>query len=88
MTKSKLLYAALGFAVSGCVSTTPQLDSRFGDAVNQAKVQQTLNPAASKNTDPVVGLDGTSSKDSIDRYHDSFKAPVQTFEVLSGSGGR
>ena len=88
MMKYPLFYAVLGLVISGCVSTTPNLDSRFGEAVNQAKVRQTLNPAASRNTDPVAGLDGASSKESIDRYHDSFKAPAQTFEVISGSGGR
>lgn len=73
--------------LSACASRTPYLDSRFGHAVNTAKAMQTVNPQASRNTDPVTGLDGSSAKDTIDRYRDSFKAPVETFEVL-GTGSR
>lgn len=88
MHKSTWLLGLLAaVTLSACASRTPYLDSRFGDAVNTAKAMQTINPQASRNTDPVTGLDGPSAKDSIDRYRDSFKAPVQTFEVL-GAGNR
>jgi hypothetical protein len=67
---------------SGCTHpTTPNLDSRFGYAVNAAKAQQTINPDASRNVDPVTGLGGTPAKDSIDRYHNTFKEPPTTFSV-------
>ena len=38
--------SALGSAalLAGCVSTTPVMDSKFGDAVRQARTAQTLNP--------------------------------------------
>lgn len=89
----KVFFGAVGFAaLSGCsTTTTPHLDSKFGHAVNAAKAQQTLNPEASKNTDPVAGIGGTPAKESIDRYHDTFKAPPPTFDVItinSGSGGQ
>lgn len=88
----KVFFGAVGLAaLSGCTTTTPHLDSKFGHAVNAAKAQQTLNPEASKNTDPVAGIEGTPAKESIDRYHDTFKAPPPTFEVIninSGSGGQ
>lgn len=81
------LAGALG--LQACASTTPYLDSRFGYAVNAAKAQQTLDPDAGRNRDPVAGLGGVPAKESIDRYHDTFKAPPPTFEVLMGtvSGG-
>ena len=75
-------------ALSACTSATPYLDARLGLAVHTAKAQQTLNPEASRNTDPVAGMDGASAEETITRYHDSFKAPPPTFEILTGGGGR
>lgn len=73
-------------SITGCTAT-PNLDSRFGYAVNAAKAQQTINPTASLNTDPVAGIDGTSAKESIDRYHNTFKEPPPAFEILFGGSG-
>ena len=82
--KYKCLGVLIGMTISGCATTTPHLDSRFGHAVNAAKAQQTINPDASRNTDPVAGLDGTPAKDSIDRYQHTFKEPPPTFEIFFG----
>ena len=73
-----LLFAMLG----GCATTTPYYDARFGDAVNAAKAQQTANPNASRNADPVAGIAGTPAKLSIDEYQNTFKAPASTFEIF------
>lgn len=76
--------------MSGCTTTTPRLDQHFGEAVNIAKAQQTINPDASRNTDPVAGLDGKDAKSTIDRYHATFQtppAPVNVFAIGVGSGG-
>ena len=62
-------------AVSGCVSTTPNLDSQFGKSVNLIKAQQTINPEASRNTNPVTGIDGKAAKSGYDEYQKSYKAP-------------
>jgi hypothetical protein len=78
--------AALG---AGCTSTTPQLDSHFGEAVNLAKAQQTLNPDAAKNTAPVVGMDGRAAQQSVERYEKSFQQPplqANPFVIGVGSG--
>lgn len=79
----------IAVTISGC-TTTPNLDSKFGNAVNAAKAQQIINPDASKNADPVAGLDGTPAKDSIERYQNTFKEPPPTFEIfgITGGGGR
>jgi hypothetical protein len=80
-----LLIAILG----GCAtSSTPQLDSTFGDAVNAAKAQQTLNPDASQNTQSVDGMDGKAANSAVDRYHQSFDKPPATGNVFNiGVGG-
>jgi hypothetical protein len=75
-----------GFVLPACMSTTPQLDSTFGQAVNQAKMQQILNPGPASTANP-VGLGGTPARESIERYHDTFRAPPPTFEIIFGTGG-
>jgi hypothetical protein len=71
---------------AGC-TVTPNLDSKFGHAVNAAKAQQTINPTAGLSTDPVTGIDGTSAKESIERYQNTFKEPPPTFDILFGGTG-
>lgn len=73
--------------LSACASTTPNVDQRFGDAVRAARALQTINPDASLNPDPVGGIDAKASKESLDRYHDSFKSPPQSFNVINIGGG-
>jgi hypothetical protein len=77
--------------LGGCATTTPEvLDSKFGDAVNMAKAQQTLHPEASQNTQPVEGIDGKSADALINRYHKGFEAPPapNIFSIgVGGSGG-
>jgi hypothetical protein len=81
-----LAVLVLGVAsqLTGCASTTPELDAKFGDAVRAAREAQTLNPGASANKDPVLGLDGKSAVQAQERYQDSFKSPEKTFEINTG----
>lgn len=87
MTISRLNYGfllVLLLLLAGCASTTtPKLDSKFGDAVNAAKAQQTLNPDASQNTNPVVGMDGQAANAVVDRYHKSYEKPPSTGNVFT-----
>ena len=80
---------ALMVQLTGCGSTTPDLDAKFGDAVRTARQQQTLNPAAPMGNNPVLGIDGQAAASAQDRYQDSFKAPPKTFSVfgIGGTGG-
>lgn len=97
MSKNQLLMVAITGIVSlaGCVATTtPETDSRFGEAMTLIKAQQTLNPAASNNTDPVMGLDGRAAKGAMDRYRKSFSeepkegaSPSQQFNIGGGQSG-
>jgi len=85
MNKSlSLLLLAL---LAGCaVSPTPNYDLRFGDAVREARQRMTLNPNAGSNPDAVAGMDGTSARESIGRYQDSFKAPPPVVNVINIGG--
>ena len=78
-------------ALAGCASTTPHLDSKFGQAVNAAKAQQTIDPEAAKKADAAVGVDGAAAKEALDRYRESFKSPPPATNIINigiGSGGR
>jgi hypothetical protein len=89
---------AIGTAalLAGCAARAPILDQHFGETVNTAKAQQTVNPDASLDRDPVAGLDGPAANATIDQYHKSYETPPQPVNVFtigigsgsgSGSGG-
>lgn len=80
------IWATAGVLVlGGCnASTTPRTDARMGEAMMLMRAQQTLNPDASRNADPVVGLDGKAAKGALDNYRDSFRQPpAETANFLS-----
>jgi hypothetical protein len=98
---SKLLIAAGAvLALQACATsptmdayfaTSPRLDARFGDSVNVAKAQQTLNPDASKNRNVVAGMDGKAAQETMVRYRESFKnppPPANVFTIGVSSGGQ
>lgn len=69
--------------MTGCAPATPRMDQHFGEAVNTAKAQQTVNPDASRNADPVAGLDGPAAKFTIDRYQKSYQTPPPPINVFT-----
>jgi type IV pilus biogenesis protein CpaD/CtpE len=78
-----LLAAAL---LAGCAATsTPNLDAKFGQSMNTLKAQQIINPDASRNTDPVAGIDGQAANAIIDRYHKGYEAPAPALTGTIGS---
>lgn len=88
--QTAVLIALAGIAMlSGCAATTtPQTDARLGESMSMMRAQQTMNPDASRNTDPVTGLDGKAAKGALDNYRDSFrKPPTEGATVLSIGGG-
>lgn len=87
ITRHVILVGAAVIAMAGCATTTPNYDKSFGNAVRMARAQQTINPDASRNPDPVAGIDGNAAKESVGQYRDSFKTPPPTFNVINIGGG-
>lgn len=86
--KAIMLFAfPITAALAGCVAPAPHLEAHFGDAVRQAVAQQTLNPNASLNPDPVSGIDGEAAKNAADRYQETFKSPPPVVNVINIGGG-
>lgn len=81
-----VLVAGLAACATPPETTTPHLDSHFGQAVNMAKAQQTLNPDASRNTDPVAGISGKAGQTAADSYHDSLKKPPEPATIINIGG--
>jgi len=81
----KFILAALlaPVVLASCATQTPVLDQHFGEAVNAAKAQQTINPDASLNTDPVAGIDGQAASGAVGRYHRSFVQPPATGNIFT-----
>lgn len=82
--------------LTSCAPITPRLDTRFGEAVGIAKAQQTVNPEASLNTEPVKGIDGQTGDAIFDNHRNAFRNPppplrgavsIGTSGVSGGGGG-
>jgi hypothetical protein len=74
------IFTAVGLVIFcfGCSQNTTlhkstELDDNWGRSYETAKYRQILNPEASKNLDPVVGLDGQAADASVKKYRDTFK---------------
>ena len=72
VSSAALLLALVG----GCASRTPNLDAQFGKSVRLLNAQQTINPNAMANSDPVLGLDGRAALSGYNDYQKTFAAPV------------
>lgn len=93
MSKSILATMAITgiLALGGCVaSTTPETDANFGESMSLIRAQQTINPDASSNVNPVAGIDGKAAKGVMDNYRSSFGKPPEegrsTGQINIGSG--
>lgn len=82
----RLAVASCAALLTACAATTPALDANFGSAVRQARAAQTINPTASANRDPVLGIDGRAGAAAQERYQESFRSPPKTFEIINIGG--
>lgn len=79
-----LLGALSIVALAGCAATTtPVLDSHFGDTVALLKQQQILYPNAANTPSPVLGLDGKAAVSGYKQYQKSYSAPIPLPDVLT-----
>lgn len=85
-TSAPFVIASLVAGLTGCATTTPHLDENFGQAVNQARAQQTVNPDASRNTDPVAGMEGKAAQAVVDTYHEGLRQAPAPATVINIGG--
>lgn len=85
---AQLTGALVIVGLTGCVATSPDWDARFGEAARTAAAQQVIAPDASRNADPVTGIDGKAAQGAMGEYAKSFTQPQPQPDVLTiGVGG-
>lgn len=72
---ANLSAAVLLLGLSGCMSTSPAWDARFGEAVRVVVAQQVIDPTASSRGDAVSGVDGKAAQAAMTEYVKSFAQP-------------
>ena len=86
-THTIALLLVLPALLLGCAtSATPNYDTKFGDAVREARQRMTINPDAGNNPDPVAGLDGKAAHEATVLYQGTFKAPPPVVNVINIGG--
>ena len=76
---------------SGCTSYSAQMpnyDTRFGNAVREARLNMTINPGAGKNPDQAIGMDGISAREAVILYQGTFRTPPPVVNVINIGGVR
>ena len=77
---------ALLLVSAGCAPSRVAMD--YGTSFNLAKFNQTLNPEAAKNLEPVNGFDGEAAKATAEKYRTGFeKTTPPPVYMLSVGGG-
>jgi hypothetical protein len=72
--------------VVSCTASRVEMD--YGTSFKLAKFNQTLNPDAEKNLEPVTGFDGGAAEATLGRYRKGFdektSAPTYVFSINTG----
>jgi hypothetical protein len=80
--------AVISLIIVGCAGPS-RVEMDYGTSFKLAKFNQTLNPEAEKNLEPVTGFDGRAAEATIERYHKGFQEksqpPVYSINI-SGMG--
>jgi len=79
---------ALTAALAGCAHTTPNWDNNFGNSVRASVAAQVADPAASANTNPVVGIDGRAARSTQQRYEGSYRTPESHGSAMTTGSGK
>ena len=63
--------------MAGCAGPT-RLELDYGTSQELVKMNQTLNPDAGQNDEPMMGMDGEAAKNSHNYYRANFAKPKAT----------
>jgi len=72
----------------GCGPTRVEMD--YGTSYQLQKFNQTLNPEAERNLEPVAGISGAAAQGNVDKYEKGFEkesACSPTYQFSIGSMG-
>ncbi len=69
------------FLISACAGPT-RVEKNYGKSYRQAVANQTLDPEAEKNLEPVTGLDGKAAQAGMEKYRKSFEPSREVPQTL------
>jgi hypothetical protein len=76
--------------LTGCAGNTSLVEQEWGTSYKLAIANQTLNPEAEKNLEPVYGLDNKAADKVENKYNKEFdkppQVPIYTMGVAGGLG--
>jgi hypothetical protein len=68
-----IILLAIVVLLGGCTVFESRLEKDYGNSYRLAIVNQTLNPEAEKNLEPVYGIDGNTSNTIVEGFQKSFE---------------
>ena len=78
--------------LEGCTGFSGRLENDYGNSHRLAIANQTLNPEAEKNLEPVYEIDGNRADTIVDSFQESYKDryrepnfPLDQLEIDSGN---
>ena len=75
--------AVTAMVFTGCATEPSRVEMDYGTSFKLAKYNQTLNPHAEKNLEPVTGIDGKAGDKIVEKYQKSFERPLPTAPTFS-----
>jgi hypothetical protein len=75
---SLIALALITFSLAGCATEPSRVEMDYGTSYKLAVYNQTLNPDAEKNIDPVYGIEGLIAEKNVEKYRKSFERPLPT----------
>ena len=76
--------------LAGCAGNASLVEQEWGTAYKLTIANQTLNPNAEKNLEPVYGLDNKAAEKVVNKYNKEFdkppQVPIYTMGIAGGLG--
>ena len=85
-----VIVGVITVALVSCTTPPSGVEMDYGTSAKLAVVNQTLNPEAGKNLDPVTGMDGETVEGIMKKYREGFEkeAPAPTYSFTIGNIGK
>jgi hypothetical protein len=80
-----IVFAALFLMSTGCAGPS-RLEIDYGTSHKLSKFNQTLEPEAEKNMEPVIGFDGKAAENVVKKYQKDFEKPTPPPTYVLGVG--
>jgi hypothetical protein len=73
----------MAFSLGGCATEPSRVEMDYSTSYKLAIYNQTLNPDAEKNLEPVSGIEGQVAEKIVEKYEKSFEKPLPASPTFS-----